>query len=286
MAPALLPQWLSAAEIPEIPTPQLDGTDLLIGLGVAVAAYLLGRLVGYLSEKIMRARGRGRSFATIFSTIFRWAATALGWSIALVVAFPSVNFAGVLSGLGLTSLIIGIAAQSILGDIFSGIMMVVREPFREGDQVEVGGVKGTIRIINLRETVVRTFTGTQVVIPNSKVHGSVVRVQTGYEKRMLQVEVGVAYETDFDLARRVLLDAVRELPQALDDPPPSVRVSAINPNSIGLTVSVWVGSTALDEVDALDALIPAVVGTLLRHDIEMPTDYGPITLVEAAQTDG
>ncbi|CCH88460.1 Mechanosensitive ion channel [Modestobacter italicus] len=274
---------LVAAELPDIPTPRLQGTDLLIGLGIAVGAYLLGKLVSLVASKIMRARGRSRSFAAIFSTIFRWVATALGWSVALVVAFPSVNFAGILSGLGLTSLVIGIAAQSILADLFSGIMMVVREPFREGDQIEVSGIKGTIRIINLRETVVRTFAGTQVVIPNSKVHGASVRVQTGYEQRMLRVDVGVAYETDFDLVHRVLLDAVRELPQTLDDPAPAVRVSAINPKSVGIAVSAWVGSTQLDEVDALDALIPAVIGTLRQHDIEMPTDYGPITLVEAAQ---
>lgn len=269
--------------VPVVPAPQLDGTDLLIGLGIAVAAYLFGRLVGVLSAKLMRARGRGRSFAEVFSTILRWATTALGCSIAAVVAFPSVNFASILGGLGLTSLVIGIAAQSILGDLFSGIMMVVREPYREGDQVEVAGVKGTIRLINLRETVVRTFAGTQVVIPNSKVHGSVVRVQTGYETRLLRVEVGVAYDTDLDLARRVLLDAARDLPQVLADPPPSVRVSAINPASIAIRVSVWVGSTQLDEVDALDALIPAVVGALRRHGIEMPTDYGPLSVVEGVE---
>ncbi len=253
-----------------IPTPQLSWQDLLLGLGVAVAAYFVGKLIGYLSAKLMMARGRSRSFAEVFSAIIRWVATALGWSVALVVAFPSVNFASVLSGVGLASLVVGIAAQSILGDLFSGIMLVVREPFREGDQVEINKVRGTIRLITLRETVVRTFRGTQVVIPNKLVHDSIVRVQTGYEKRLISTTIGVAYGTDFDLARRVLLDAVRELPQTLDDPPPTVRVGAINASSVDLNVNAWVGSTELEELDALDNLIPVVIATLERHGIEMP----------------
>lgn len=255
-----------------IPTPQLDARDLLLGLAVALAASFLGKLVGWMSGRIMRARGRGRSFVGVFATILRWVATVLGWAIALIIAFPSVNLASILSGVGLTSLVIGIAAQSVLGDLFSGIMMVVREPFKEGDQVEVGGVKGVIRLINLRETIVKTFTGSQVVIPNSLVHGSIVRIQTGYEQRFISVEVGVAYDTDFDLARSVLADAVRTLPQVLTDPPPTVRVSAIGPSSVDLAVGVWVGSTLLDELDAVDALIPLVLATLERHHIDMPPD--------------
>lgn len=250
----------------------LEPDKLLAGLIVALAGYAIARLVGWLLNRFLLSRRRGTSYAAIFGNIATWVITFIAAGIAATIAFPSINFANVFGGLGLSALIVSIAGQSIFSDVFAGVMMVVREPYREGDQVELSDVQGTIEEINLRETVVRTFQGTQVVIPNSTVYKSVVRVQTGYERRSAQVQVGVAYGTDLQEAKRLLTEVAQSVPQVLADPPPLVVVAELNPSSVQINVNVWVGSRQMEETTTMDYLIPEIIRVLGEHGIDMPPD--------------
>lgn len=250
----------------------LQPDELLAGLIVALAGYAIARLAGWLINRLLLSRHRSTSYAAIFGNITRWVITFIAVGVAATIAFPSINFANVFGGLGLGALIVSIAGQSIFSDVFAGVMMVVREPYREGDQVELSDVRGTIEEINLRETVVRTFQGTQVVIPNSTVYKAVVRVQTGYERRLAQVQVGVAYDTDLQEAKRLLTEVAQSVPQVLADPPPLVVVAELNPSSVQINVNVWVGSQEMEETTTMDYLIPEIIRVLGEHGIDMPPD--------------
>lgn len=267
-----------ALPVDELRLPPIQLEDLLLGAGVILGGYLLSRLVRLLLQKIFRARGRGPSYASVFSTIGGWALLAVAVSVGLTIAFPSVRFSSILGGLGIASVAIGIAAQSVLGNLFAGVLTVYREPFRAGDQVAIGDVSGTVIDVNLRETVVRTFDGKRVLIPNSVAHSGVITVQTGYERIRSTVLIGVAYETDFERARQVALEAVRAVPSVHHDPPPRALIMEVGSSTVNIAVMFWSGSRQMETNEALDAVIPAVLTAFRDAGIDMPAEIRRLEL--------
>lgn len=272
----MLPEATPLDELRRLPPIQLE--DLLVGAGIALGGYLLSRLLRVALQKLFLARGRSHSYAGVFSTLGGWALLAVAVAVGLTVAFPSVQFSSILGGLGIVSVAVGIAAQSVLGNLFAGILTVYREPFRAGDQVAIGEVRGTVVDVNLRETVVRTFDGQRVLIPNSVATGGVITVQTGYERIRTTVRVGVSYDADFERARAVALEAVRAVPSVHEDPPPRVLFQEAGASTVDLAVVFWSGSTQLEAVEALDAVVPAIVTAYRDAGIDMPAEIRRIEL--------
>lgn len=261
--------------------PPVEPLQVGVGVLVVLAGLVLARLVGAGVRWWLRRRGRSRSYADVFGTLGAWAVGILATLAALTIAFPSVQPVDVLGGVGILSIAVGIAFQDILSNLFAGVLLLVREPFRTGDQVAVGEVRGTVEAITLRETVVRTFDGRRVLIPNSTVHGGVVSVQTGYEQVRTAVAVGVAYSTDLGRAREVALGAMREVPLVLSEPEPQALVTTLGASTIDLELRFWSGARQLETLEAKDAVIRAVVKAYDSAGIEMPAE---IRVLEAGPT--
>ena len=185
--------------------PPIEPRQLAIGAGVIVVGLLLAKVLRVVVRWWL-ARKRTLSYARVFSTLAAFLLGALAVGAGLTVAFPSVQPVDILGGLGIASVAIGIAFQNVLANLFAGVLILVREPFRAGDQIAVGDVRGTVEEVNLRETVVRTFDGRRVLVPNSTVHGEVLTVQTGYTHIRTTVVIGVDYSTDLARARSVVLE--------------------------------------------------------------------------------
>lgn len=243
-----------------------------VGGAIVLAAFAITWLVRWGLRRWYVWRGRSESYARVFSTLASWAVAAMGIAAGLAVAFPSVQPVDVLGGLGIVSIAVGIAFQDILSNLFAGVLILTRQPFAVGDQIAVGEVRGTVEDVTLRETVVRTFDGRRVLIPNSTVHNGVLTVQTGYEKVRTSVCVGVAYLTDLDEARDVALTAMRSLPHVADVPPPQALITALGTSTIDIELRFWSGARQLETLEALDAVVAAVVTAYDAAGIEMPAE--------------
>lgn len=268
----------AVSPVDPIRLPPIQLEDLLLGAGIVLGGYLFSRLLRLVLHRVFRARGRGPSYAGVFSTIGGWIFLAVAVAVGLTVAFPSVRFSSILGGLGIVSVAVGIAAQSVLGNLFAGVLTVYREPFRAGDQVAIGDVSGTVIDVNLRETVVRTFDGKRVLIPNSVAHSGVITVQTGYERTRSTVVVGVSYETDLERAREVALAAVRGVPTVHDEPLPRALVQEAGPSTVNIAVMFWSGSTQMETNEAVDAVISSLVTAYRDAGVEMPAEIRQIEL--------
>jgi len=258
--------------------PEVDPLQLVVGLGIAVVGVVLARLIGAGVRRLLRWRGRRDSYARVFGTLTAGVLGLLLVLAGIAVAFPSVQPVDALGGLGIISIAAGIAFQDVLSNLFAGVLILLREPFRSGDQIAVGDVRGTVEEVTLRETVVKTFDGRRVLIPNSIVHGGVVTVQTGYEAVRTSIVVGVAYGADLARARATGLEAMHDLPQVLDDPAPQALISNLGSSTIDIELRFWSGARQLETREAQDAVIEAVVGAYTAAGIEMPAD---ITVLEA-----
>lgn len=174
--------------------------------------------------------------------------TGISLSIALALMVLGVNIEALVTGLGLTSVALGFALKDIIEQAVTGVLILFQRPFKVGDVIEVDTIEGTVVDVAIRTTVVRTFDGVQVLIPNNRVYQSVIRNKTHYPTRRFDVPLGIAYSSNLPLAHKTLLDAVLSIPEVLREPAPTVSFENFDANAIRAVVRYWVEP---DKVDAL-----------------------------------
>jgi small conductance mechanosensitive channel len=134
--------------------------------------------------------------------------------------------------------------QGTLSNIAAGVMLLIFRPFRIGDYVEVSGQSGTVASINLFITELTTPDNKQIIVPNSNIWGQSVVNYSYHETRRLDLQVGVGYDDDVDLAMRIISEILEAESRALKEPEPLVVVGNLGDSSVDLTIRVWV--TAAD----------------------------------------
>jgi len=178
------------------------------------------------------------------------------------------------AGAGITALVVGFAAKSTLANLISGLSLAVYRPFRIGDKVSIDNEFSIVEDITLRHTIVRTWQHKRLIIPNAKLDEMTVTNFSIVDPRMrCTVEFGVSYDTDIDLARRLILEEANNCPHRdKEGDDPLVRVTSHDDFSIGLRAYVWV-----PEVDdfwlARFWLLEHVKKRFDREGVEIPFPY-------------
>ncbi|MBM6402864.1 mechanosensitive ion channel [Phycicoccus sp. CSK15P-2] len=244
-------------------------------VGVAALVLLLGWSLARLLRWVLRRWLTGRrtpSFTNVMSTLARWVVLVVAALAAVTIVFPSVRPVDLLAGLGFFSIAVGFAFQDILENTLSGVLMLLRQPFRSGDQIEVQGHTGTVQAITIRETRIRTFDGQLLVIPNRDVYKSVIRVQTHFDRRRLSFVVGVAYENDPAEAADVIVTALSEVEGVLEAPPPEALVQVLGVSTVDLEARFWTVPQQHESQQVLHRAVTAVKSALDAAGIEMPAE--------------
>lgn len=231
----------------------------LIAVRFLVIGFVLAWLIRFLARRALRWRGRGPSSARVFSSLAFWVVAFLTISSALTVFFPSVKPVDVLGGVTVVTIAAGIAFQTVLGNMFAGFVLLARDSFRVDDQIAVGDVSGQVVAIGLSSTVVRTFDGRMVVVPNTVLHNQVVTVQTGYEKVRSRIDITLDENTDLAHARRVAVEAMRMVSYVVEDPAPAAFLTLVGDATVTLELRFWSGARQLETVEARDAVIDTVL---------------------------
>lgn len=252
-----------------------DLVDALPRAAAAVAILVIGVLVGRVVRHLLRRALRDdhtESFRTVFSKIGGWLVVALAILLAATVAFPSVKPVDILAGAGLFSIAIGFAFKDIFENLLAGMLLLFRQPFESGDQVEVKDAEGTVQRVTIRETRVMTYDGQLKIIPNSDVYKNVIRVQTAEERRRMEFLVGVAYEDDLDLARDTIREALAGVADIADDPAPEALISELAASTINIRARFWCASAQKDALHTLDSAIYEVKTALDEAGVQLPCD--------------
>lgn len=126
----------------------------------------------------MLLRRRTLRFARGLSEVGAWLFVVAVFLIAAAVTFRSVKPVDLLAGLGFFSVAVGFAFQDILENTLAGMLLLFRQPFRSGDQIDVVGTSGTVEEITIRETRINTYDGELVIIPNRDVYKNIITVHT------------------------------------------------------------------------------------------------------------
>ncbi|MGB3185294.1 MAG: mechanosensitive ion channel family protein [Ornithinimicrobium sp.] len=265
------------AEVSErLVLPDLSWTALGIGLALLAGSVVLGFLLRLIVARYLAWRGRGPSAVSVFSRLLQWMLIVVGVVMALTVVFPSVRPVDILGGLGVISIAAGIAFQTVLGNMFAGIMILSKGRFVVGDQIGVREVRGTVTDISLNSTTVRTFDGRQVLIPNQVIHSDLVTVQTGYEQIRTSVEVQIDAAADPLRAQQIAVEAMSEVPDVFGDPAPQALLITLDKGALTMELRFWSGARQLETREAQDAVITAVLAAFTAAQVRLADEIQTI----------
>ena len=244
-----------------------------IGVGLLLFAgfYLVGQVVRR-SVRTLNERSRHRqNLGLVLGRLAQAGMMLLGLLVALMVIFPSFKAADLIQLLGIGSVAIGFAFRDILQNFLAGILILLTEPFRIDDQIRFKEFEGTVEDIHTRATTVRTYDGRRVVIPNAELFTNAVVVNTAFERRRLEYDIGIGYGDQIDEAKAVIMAALSGIDGVLAEPEPDVLVVALAPSSVNLRVRWWVTPPRrADALDLQDRVLTAVKTALTDHGIDLP----------------
>ena len=241
--------------------------QIIIGIVVFILFYLAALAVRSAILRSTRGSGMGKAL----SRLARLGVILAGFLIATVIVFPSVTPASALGALGFGSVAIGFAFRDILQNYFAGILLLWREPFRVGDQIETtNGFVGTVEAVETRATMIRTYDGRRVVIPNTNLFTDSVMVNTAYKVRRSEYDVGIGYGDAIERARRVMMETLRETEGVLQDPAPDVLVVDLAGSSVNLRARWWTSSARADVLNVQDKVLTALKNALTKEGIDLP----------------
>ncbi len=215
--------------------------------------------------------------------ILRSAVAYIIWLTAIVIVLNimGIKIESLITSLGLMSVAIGFAAQATISNFISGLMIMFDRSVRIGDVIEVNGNIGAIHSIGILSTRLKTFDNLLIRVPNRELLDSDVKNYTFFNIRRFEILVGVSYSTDLKKAREVILKALSEIEDILDDPAPIVWVTEFADSSINLSVKAWCSREKV--FDVRDIAAQRIKEALDEAGIEIPFPQVVVHMAEEEQ---
>jgi len=264
----------------------------LVALIVAFCTVIVAKLVSILLHRYLdRAQrhlkvGDQTRFA-LFSQLATLTIYLVGFGLAgsFIPALRSLSVS-LFAGAGILAVVVGFATQKTLGNLVSGIMIAAYQPYRIGDKLRFMDEYGTVEDITLRHTVIRTWDNRRIVVPNSKMDDEVIDNYTIKDKKMLGwLDLGISYDSDIDLARKIMIGEVKAHPDFLDNrsaadvlaekAPVTVRVVAWADSAVTLRLYYWAADQSANWRMKTD-LLESIKKRFDSEGVEIPFPYHTI----------
>ena len=194
----------------------------------------------------------------------------LGVLVGITVVSPGMGVGEIVGLLGIGGVAIGFAFQDIFQNLLAGVLILLREPFRPGDEITSGEYTGTVEAIETRATFIRTYDGRRVIIPNSDIYTDPVTVITAYDMVRSQYDVGIGYGDDIAKAKRIALETMKGVKGVLSDPAPDVLTWDLAGSSVNLRIRWWSKPVRGEVVHLRDTVLQAVKENLSAAGIDLP----------------
>jgi len=219
------------------------GPTFLLRFLVFVAVLFVFRLLSRLTQRLVRAAS-DRSRLAMSNLLKNMLVTMSGGTVMIVGILIALSSIGIsltpmLAGLGVAGFIVGFALQDSLSNFAAGAMILIYRPFDVNDFIEVTDVSGLVRKMNLVSTTVVTFDNQTLVVPNRKIWGDVIKNVTSQTQRRVDLEFGIGYGDDIELAEKIFREIVESHEKVLKDPAPNIRLHSLGDSSVNFIVRPW-----------------------------------------------
>lgn len=173
-----------------------------------------------------------------------------------------INLTALAAGIGVAGFALGFALKDILSNFLSGMLILWTRHFSVGDQIRIKEFEGTVEAIELRGTILRTYDGRRVTIPNSTVYTNAVVNNTAYTQRRSSIFLTVGYDVDLQKAEELIRSGLKTVTQVLQEPRPDVLIKELGDYSVQLEVRIWTPAAQLELLTVNSQAVRAVKDSL------------------------
>lgn len=253
-----------------------------IGLAIFIGIIVLGRAISRRHDPWDRIAPN-----TFIANLYRQAVMLVFIVAALVISLDVMNATALLSTIlgaaGIIGLALGFAVRDTVENYIASVMLSLRQPFRPNDTVEINGDEGRVIRLTSRATILLSFDGNHIRIPNATVFKSRIVNYTQHAERRFLFSMTVDRDTDLSTSRELMEKTVQDLPFVLDEPAASVWIETFEPSGVQMVVTGWVNQNDTSLVMAKGEAIRLVKRALLAADVVLTDATQTIAVKQSGQ---
>jgi small conductance mechanosensitive channel len=216
--------------------------NIALAVTVILLGFYLSKLVRNLARKVLNKLSHGAVITNLFSSFIYIFCIGVTIFIALSIMRLDKALTSLLAGAGIAGIALAFAFQDIAANFMSGILITIRKPLRVGDIVKVKEYMGKVATINLRDTVVQTFQGQMVIVPNKDVLQNPIENFSLLGRRRMDLMVGVSYGEDLQKVKEVTLKAVEGIEGLSLNEKTTFFFEEFSDSSINFSLRIWAAS--------------------------------------------
>lgn len=248
------------------------------GGAVAVSATLSRSLRAFLHAEVFpQSRHLDRGTQAAISALLHYSFIALGIYVAMQFALIDLGALAIL--LGTLGLGLGLGLQPLFVNFISGVIILLERQVKVGDLIEVNGQPGEVTTVSMRSTTIKSFDNVDFVIPNGDfINGQVTNWTLNEPRIRARLDVGVAYGSDVQLVRKILLDVAYRHPNVLVDPAPNVWFMNFGDSSLDFTLVCWFSNPS-SRWDFLSQIRFEIERLFRENGIEIPFPQRTLSVI-------
>ena len=249
---------------------------LLSGIVTFLVCLIAMRIIKAL---VSRALSKATKLDVPVKNLITKLVTTLLWALTVIIVAGAfgINATSLVALLSVVGLALSMSVQGLLGNFFSGIMLLINKPFREGDLIELGDKVGTVKTVGFFNTVLNTPDNVSIAIPNGDLTGAAIKNYSREENRRVDLSFCAAYDAPTETVKKAILEAVAADKRILAEPAPFVRLLAYEDSSIRYVVRVWVKNA--DYWDVYFDLNEQVRESFAKNGVEMSYQHVNVHMV-------
>ncbi|MFZ4833416.1 small-conductance mechanosensitive channel MscS [Rouxiella sp. Mn2063] len=253
--------------------------NIVSAIAILIIGLIIAKAVSGAVSRVMQLRGIDLTVSDFLSAMVRYAIIA--FTLIAVLGRIGVQTTSVIAVLGAAGLAVGLALQGSLSNLAAGVLLVVFRPFRAGEYVDLGGAAGTVTQVQIFSTTLRTVDDKIIVIPNGKVIAGNIINTSREPNRRTEIIVGVAYDADIDVVKKVLGDIIAADKRIMHDKGVTVRLNEMAASTLNFVVRVW--TTNGDATEVNWDLLENFKRALDANNIGIPYPQMDVHLYRAAE---
>jgi small conductance mechanosensitive channel len=241
--------------------------NLLTALVIFIASIYFAQVFSRIIKRVLKTRAAPEGVTQLLAQLGYGAVVVFGVITALQRFFDVTAF---LAGLGILGFTVGFALQDVMKNFASGVILLIQQPFHVGEAIGAAGYDGSVLEIDLRATELKTWDGRIVIVPNANILSGAIINYTRANLRRVDLSVGVGYDTDLETARKLVLDALQNVPGTVTEPAPLVGFSNFGDSALELNTFFWIDTAKTNPFAAKDSAFALIKNALDKQGIDIP----------------
>lgn len=214
------------------------GMQVLGAVAILIIGWIVAGIVRGSVMRLLRRTDTDEAIVTFAGSLTK--VLILVFAVIAALAKFGIETTSLVAVLGAAGFAIGFALQGSLSNFAAGVLVLVFRPFKVGDYIDAAGTAGSVKEIQLFNTILATPDNVKVIVPNGQIYGNVIKNYAGYDTRRVDFVFGIGYGSSMDKAYEILKKILAEEKRILDEPAPQIAVSELADSSVNFVVRPWV----------------------------------------------